>query len=304
MKKIEGIIVPVLTPITEEETLRLDQLEQLICYLVEGGVNAVFANGTTGEFARFSPEERAEIVCTAVKASNGRIPVLAGVSDCGTKKVIENIRKAEKAGADAAAVTMPYYFPTTSAYEQEEFIREVTEATELPVILYNIPAAAGCSLKKEALDAVCKIPNLYGIKDSSNDAGYFDWLRERYGGELKIFLGAEELNYYGLTHGADGLVPSLANPFPRVLSAAWKAAKDKDWESCKVHCDLVNAMNELNGFSDSWMSPNIWRKEALKQMGIMDAAFTRPHTPLSDADKKKTAEWVAYYKEHYAGKEL
>ena len=63
-------------------------------------------------------------------------------------------------------------------------------------------------------------------------------------------------------------------------------------------------MNELNGFSDSWMSPNIWRKEALKQMGIMDAAFTRPHTPLSDADKKKTAEWVAYYKEHYAGKEL
>ena len=116
---------------------------------------------------------------------------------------------------------------------------------------------------------------------------------------MKIFVGAEELNYFGLKNGADGLVPSLANPFPKVLAAAWKASREGDWEACKKHCDLVDEMNKLNRFSDSWMSPNIWRKEALAQMGIMSAAFTKPYIPVSEDDKKKIAEWISYYRTNY-----
>ncbi len=299
-KTIEGIIVPILTPITEEETPCLLQLKELTNYVIAGGVNAIFANGTTGEFARFSKEERGEILCSIVEAARGRVPVLAGVSDCGTKKVLANIRRAEEAGADAVATTLPYYFPTTSVKEQIDFIREVTLSTELPVILYHIPATVGSHLSERALDEVWELPNLYGIKDSSGDKDCLDRLLERYGERLRIFVGDEKLSYYGLRHGVKGLVPSLANPFPKVLAAAWKAAGKKDWEECKAHCELVNTMNELNSFSDSWMSPNIWRKEALKQMGIMEAAFTRPYTPLSEEDKRKVSGWISYYKEHYA----
>lgn len=164
--------------------------------------------------------------------------------------------------------TMPYYFPTTSIREQIEFTEDVTASTKLPVLLYNIPPVTGYSLNEELLDHVCDIDNLYGIKDSSGKAENFLKLKERYGEKLKIFVGAEELNYFGLKNGADGLVPSLANPFPKVLAAAWKASREGDWEACKKHCDLVDEMNKLNRFSDSWMSPNIWRKEALARWGL------------------------------------
>ena len=297
--KIEGIAVPILTPINEVEEINHEQLAALTNYVAEGGVNAIFVNGTTGEFARFSQKSRQELVSTVAKAAKGRVAVLAGVSECGTRLVIENIKRAEEAGADVIVTTMPYYFPTTSIREQIEFTEDVTASTKLPVLLYNIPPVTGYSLNEELLDHVCDIDNLYGIKDSSGKAENFLKLKERYGEKLKIFVGAEELNYFGLKNGADGLVPSLANPFPKVLAAAWKASREGDWEACKKHCDLVDEMNKLNRFSDSWMSPNIWRKEALAQMGIMSAAFTKPYIPVSEDDKKKIAEWISYYKTNY-----
>ena len=296
---IEGIIVPLLTPVTAEEKPCFSQLEGLTDYVIAGGVNAIFANGTTGEFARFTQEERARILACIVKKAGGRVPVIAGVSDCGTRMVIENIRWAEDAGADAVVTTLPYYFPMTSVKEQIDFITDVTAATPLPVFLYNIPAAVGCGISQQALDAVCGIDNLCAVKDTSGKPEVIDWLKERYGDSLKIFVGDERLNYYGLSHGADGLVPSLANPFPRILARAWEAAGRQDWAACRRHCGLVDEMNGLNRFSDSWMSPNIWRKEALAQMGIMDSTFTRPYNPVGREEKRTIAGYQLRYREEY-----
>lgn len=296
---IEGIIVPLLTPITPQETPCFSELEALTDYVIDGGVNAIFANGTTGEFARFPREERAQILACIVRKAAGRVPVIAGVSDCGTRMVIENIRAAEENGADAVVTTLPYYFPMTSVKEQIDFITDVTAATKLPVLLYNIPAAIGCSISEQALDAVCKIENLYAIKDTSGKPEMIDRLQERYGKDLKIFVGDERLNYYGLSRGASGLVPSLANPFPKVLARAWEAAKRQDWDLCKHCCDQVDSMNRLNAFSDSWMSPNIWRKEALAQMGIMNRRFTRPYNPVGETEKATIADYIRLYHQEY-----
>lgn len=171
--KIEGIAVPILTPINEVEEINHEQLAALTDYVSEGGVNAIFVNGTTGEFARFSQKSRQELVSTVAKAAKGRVAVLAGVSECGTRLVIENIKRAEEAGADAIVTTMPYYFPTTSIREQIEFTEDVTASTKLPVLLYNIPPVTGYSLNEELLDHVCDIDNLYGIKDSSRKGREF-----------------------------------------------------------------------------------------------------------------------------------
>ncbi len=299
MNRMEGIVVPLLTPVNEREEINYEQLKNLTDYVIRGGVNGIFVNGTTGEFARFSIADRQKIVRVVVEAANGRVPVAAGVSECGTRRVLENIKAAEEAGADAVVTTMPYYFPTSSVREQIEFVKDVTEAAELPVMLYNIPSVMGYALTEELLDEVCDIDNLYGIKDSSGQKESFDRLWERYHDKLQIFVGAEELNYYGLIHGAAGLVPSLANVFPGMLKRVWESSGKGDWETCKEQCALVDEMNRLNHFSDSWMSPNIWRKEALAQMGIISAAFTRPYQPVPEKEKHKIAQWITYYKERY-----
>lgn len=299
MKKIEGVIIPILTPLHSGETPDYEALRRLIDYVIEGGVDAIFANGTTGEFARFTYEERCKILEIIVEHTAGRVPVVAGVSDCGTRLVIRNIRDAEKIGADAVVTTVPYYFPTTSHAEQISFIQDVTASTKLPVLLYNIPSVVGCSLTFDVLDTVSTIENLYGIKDTSGDEAYLNDLVACYGDKLKIYVGDERLCFSGLRIGASGMVPSLANPFPRILAAAWKAAQKEDWDSCKKHTDLVNEINALNRFSDSWMSPNIWRKEALRQMGLMDAYFTKPYNNVSSEDQKKISDWIEFYEKNY-----
>ena len=299
MKNIEGVILPILTPIHSDETPNHEQLRRLVDYTVDGGVTAIFANGTTGEFARFTYEERCTILQTVVSQTAGRVPVLAGISDCGTRLVIRNAKAAEEAGADALVTTIPYYFPTGSHFEQIDFIRSVCAATALPVLLYNIPSVVSFSLSDEVLDAVCDIDNLYGIKDTSGDEAYLKHLIERYGSKLRVYVGDERLCYAGLRGGACGMVPSLANPFPKLLAAAWLAAGQGDWDECRHHTEMVNTINALNSFSDSWMSPNIWRKEALFQMGVIDRYFTKPYNPVGEKDRKKIAEWIAYYRKNY-----
>lgn len=298
MNQIKGVIAPLLAPVTEEEEINHEQLARLTRHVVEGGVDGIFVNGTTGEFGRFSRETRTDIVKTVVKASAGRVPVYAGISDCGTRAVIQNMKEAEAAGADAVVATLPFYFPNTSRYEERQFIQEIGEAAAVPVLLYNIPAAVGNEISLDVLEEAARMGQIAGIKDSSGDQEYMDQLLKRFGDkEFRVIVGDERMIYYGLSHGADGLVPSLANPFPRLLAQVYKCACEKDWEGCRKYCQVVDDMNRLNGFSDSWMSPNIWRKTALKLMDIMDDNFTHPYCPVdAETEKEVKKEVERYYR--------
>lgn len=300
MDQMQGVIVPLLVPVTKEEAVNYEQLMRLTNHVVEGGVDGIFVNGTTGEFGRFSRETRTDIVKTVVKASAGRVPVYAGISDCGTKAVIENMKGAEAAGAAAVVTTLPFYFPNTSRYEERQFIQDISVAASVPILLYNLPAAVGNGISLDVLEEAAQMEGIAGIKDSSGDQAYMDELLNRFREqEFRVIVGDETMIYYGLSHGADGLVPSLANPFPRLLARIYKCACEGDWESCRSYCDVVDEMNRLNHFSDSWMSPNIWRKTALKFMGVMDDYFTRPYCPVDAETEKEVKKEVERYLEMF-----
>ena len=295
-KKVKGIIVPLLTPIFKDELINENQLEKLVNYVIDGGVDAIFANGTTGEFARFNVDVRGKITEKVVRSVNGRIPVYAGVSDCGTKMVKENIRRAEAAGADAVVTTLPYYFPNISEFEMLHFFEDIAKATSLPVILYNIPAAVGSIIPITVIEKLQDIDNIVGVKDSGGIKTYLDLLIKKFSNSnYSILVGDESLNYYGLNSGADGLVPSLANPFPKLLSAVYQYAQQGNWKQSKYYCDVVDDMNRLNKFSDSWMSPNIWRKVALSKMDIIDYYFTEPYCPVNAETEKEIEKEIIRY---------
>ena len=300
MKRIQGAIIPMLTPIDARERPDLSQVSSLVRYLCDGGVDALFVNGTSGEFARFTPDERFETLRAAVEAADGRVPVLCGVSDCGTRLVIDNARRAGDLGADAVVTTLPYYFPTKSPVEQRAFIEAVLDASPLPVCLYNIPAVIGCSMDPAVLEALGGHDNLCGVKDTGGDIAYFRTLIEGIGDRVSVYVGDERLLYEGLRMGAKGFVPSIGNPFPRLTRAIWDSACRGDWEACRRYCGVVDRMNALNGFSDSWMSPNIWRKEALSQLGVCDAAFTSPHCDMDAASKQEVGRFIEEYREMFA----
>ena len=120
-----GVITPLLTPINQDESANYEQMRSLIDYVIDGGVDAVFVMGSTGEFARFDAQTRGEVLKESIKAVAGRVPVYAGVADTGLSSVLRNVSQAEKAGADVLVVTLPYYFPVYNDDEAYSFFSSV-----------------------------------------------------------------------------------------------------------------------------------------------------------------------------------
>ena len=297
MKKMaHGVIVPLLTPLCPDETLDLAGLERLVEHVVAGGVDAIFVMGTSGEFARFNDEMQAQCIAETVRLAKGRLPVFAGVSAGGVHQVLQHIQRAADAGASAVVTTAPYYFPNQNADELTAFFTQVLDHSSLPVLLYNIPATIGSTIPLNVLDALYGHPRLIGIKDSGGDVEYLKQLLDRFASpDFAVIAGVESILQEALNAGADGMVPSMANPFPKLLSGVWSACCSHDESKLEELYSMVDRFNKLNDYTTCWMSPNIWRKEALAQMGICAATMAQPSLPMPEEARRQTAALVAEY---------
>jgi 4-hydroxy-tetrahydrodipicolinate synthase len=275
---IRGVVVPVATPLAEDESVDERALARLIAHLTEGGVHGLFLFGTTGEAARLDDEQKRAAAEAAIAANGGRLPVFFGVSDCGTRKVIRNIRWAERMGADVIVCTLPYYFPVRDPREQLAFFEAVLGSTELPVMLYNIPSTINAEIDPEVVRKLSGVSNMIGIKDSGGNAEYLRRLTELAGeGGFKVLVGDESLSLQGLRMGAHGLVPSLANVWPALLVDLYESClrgDDKKAEYLQARLDEINRFNDC---SQSWLSALIFRKKALSMLGICGEKLAEPY---------------------------
>ena len=297
-----GVITPLLTPINKDESVNYEQMRRLIDYVIDGGVNAVFAMGSTGEFARFDVQTRGEILKESVKAVAGRVPVYVGVADTGLSSVLRNVSQAEKAGANVLVVTLPYYFPIYNDDEAYSFFSSVAASTKLPIMLYDIPSTCGASISLDVMDRLFHIDNIIGIKDSSGNLEKLKEILKRYknrGTDFAVTVGDERLCYDGFLSGADGIVPSLSNPYPKLLADIYRLAKAGDEPRLRELCDVMNQMNRLNGYCNAWMSPNVWRKKALSNMGICNEYCTQPYVAIDSQVNLKVLETTKLYHEMY-----
>lgn len=305
MKKItgSGIIPPLVTPINEDESINYDQLGKVIDHVVEGGVDAIFIMGTTGEYPRFSFEARRKATEEAVKMAAGRIPVYAGVGDAGLSMVKRHIEYAEKAGADVIVAGLPYYFPVNNDDDAYAYFHAVCTSTSLPVMLYNIPSTTAASISLDVIERLFPLKNVIGIKDSSGDAERLDATIKRFKGRDKDFavsIGSEELSFEGLQKGADGVVPSMANPFPKLWADIYRSALAKDIDRLKTLCALNDKWGEDNQYSSAWTAQMVWRKKAMFHMGICNDFCTAPYLPVDGKADKVVRETVGQYRKMYS----
>ena len=299
-----GIITPMLTPLNEDESVNYKHLTALVDHLIEGGIKSILSMGSSGEFARFDHHIRGEILKRTVESVAGRASVFAGVSDAGLLAVLRNVESAEKSGADAIVLTLPYYFPIYNDDEAYSFFSSVASSTKLPVFLYDIPKTCGASISLDTIDKLFNIKNIVGIKDSS---GNFEKLREllsRYknkGKDFAVVLGDESLCFDGLLAGIDGIVPSLSNPYPKLFVDIYETSKSGDESKLRGLCNVVKQMNEINAYCNAWMSPNVWRKKALSHMGICNDYCTKPYVPIDPKTDLQIQETIKLYKIMYKG---
>jgi len=164
----EGIIPSMVTPFDSKDRLNEAVLRKLTNYLINGGVHALFAIGSQGEFYTLTREEKKRITEIVVEGVNGRIPVYIGTGAMTTREAVLLTQIAEKARADAVSVITPYFISPSEDELYEHYIT-IAKSTKLPVLLYSNPGRTGINMSVKLVTKLSKIDNIVGIKDSSGD---------------------------------------------------------------------------------------------------------------------------------------
>src|SRR5947208_5298620 len=161
--KLEGIWTPIPTPLTKDGKIDTDATRRLVDFHIEAGIDGLLPLGTSGEFALLSREDREIVVKTVVDQANSRVPVVAGVSDPSIENVLQLSSDAKKAGADAVIATPPYYFTTTDEGHYNHF-KTISEAIDLPLLVYNIPEWTRSFVTPEILQRLADEKLVVGMK--------------------------------------------------------------------------------------------------------------------------------------------
>ena len=286
-----GIIPPILTPIEPDGQVDLRSLFRLTRWLIREGVHGIWACGTTGEFPCFDAGEREHVVGTCVEAA-GEVPVIANVSDCSTRLAIEHGRRALRAGADAVALTPPYYY-SNSQDELMAHYRAVREAVDAPLFVYNIPSTVKVKVEVETIVGLAEEGTVIGVKDSQNDLDFARTLSqtaEERGAALRLFLGTRSLIDAAMFVGAHGAIPGIANVVPRACVAAYEASARGDWLAAAAAQRRVTAafrLTKIAGGSGPSASMG-GMKAALKAIGVIDHAYVAAplRTPTADEEER------------------
>ncbi|WP_137289005.1 dihydrodipicolinate synthase family protein [Natronorubrum halophilum] len=224
-QELQGITCPLVTPFDPDSgDVDDDAFATLLDHLLEGGIDAVFPCGTTGEFASLSREEHARVVELAVEHVSGRVPVLAGAAATSVHDAVAHTETAAETGADAAVITPPYFHAANAPEGNQRFIERVADRSPLPLLLYNIPVCTGGRLEPETLVAVAAHDNVIGLKDSSGDLEYFLSVMRRTPDDFLTLQGYDALLLPALRMGADGGVNALSNAAPERYAELYDTA--------------------------------------------------------------------------------
>ena len=215
---LKGVIPPMISPLTSGGEVDVPATEKLVSHLIGAGVSGIFVLGSSGEGPWLTAAKQRQVVETAVRAAAGRVPVLVGVLEPSTERVLEGIEAVQQAGGDGVVVTTPYYFATDDAAVFRH-LEAAARASELPTVLYNIPQMTHNTLSVPVVRDLLTLDNVIAIKDSAGDFDRFSDLlhlkKERAG--FSVLQGAEKMADKALLAGADGVVPGLANIAPELF---------------------------------------------------------------------------------------
>ena len=290
--RTRGVVVPILTPMTPDESVDVASLRRLVNHLIESGVHAIWAAGTTGEFAALTADEQVKVIGTVAEQAAGRVPVIGNISAAGTKLAVELGRAVQEMELDGVAATPPYYFPGS----QDELLahyRYIKEQVGLPLWVYNIPQTVKTIVEPATIATLAGEGTVVGIKDSSGAGeplAQLNVLCEQGDIELVRLLGTIYRTTRTRALGAHGIVPGLDNVAPGIVARAWEAGEAGDEETARrydaklIAADRVTQFVETGGPTPSRLSE---LKSVLKVMGVLDHdTVSRPMTAMTEEAKQ------------------
>lgn len=277
MKKtiFTGAGVAIVTPMNPDESINFDRLGQIIDNQIENGTDAIVICGTTGESATMTDQEHVDCIEYAVKRVNGRVPVIAGAGSNHTSYAVWMSKEAKRVGADALLHVTPYYNKTSQTGLIRHF-NAVADATDLPIILYNVPSRTGVNITPATYRELAKHPNIVAAKEASGNISQIAQIAQACGDDLDLYSGNDDQIVPLLSLGAKGVISVLSNVMPRETHDICRLFfEGKIAESRVLQLKLLPLINAL--FSD--VNP-IPVKEAMNMMGWECGECRLPLVPM------------------------
>lgn len=288
---LDGITVPLVTPLLSATQLDCESLEQLCNHVITGGVRSIFVLGTTGEGPALSAALRRQVIERTCAAAKGKVPVLVGITDSSTAEAEGLAEYAAQAGASAVVYAGPVYFPVSAA-ELETEVARLVERLPLPVYLYNMPSHTHVVFDPDTVGRLSALRRVVGLKDSSGNLMYFQKVREAVRGraDFGLLMGPEELMGAAMMAGATGGVNGGSNIYPRLYVALYKAAARRDWAEAErlqqIVLRLSRGIYSAGTYSSSYLKG---MKCALSIAGLCGTAMAVPYEPWGDDQRRQIA---------------
>jgi 4-hydroxy-tetrahydrodipicolinate synthase len=290
--KFQGTATAIVTPFKKDGSIDEAALRRFVDFQISGGVEALVPVGTTGENPTLNADEQKHVIEIVIEQTNKRVKIFAGAGSNNTTEVVEKVRFAKKAGADAALVVGPYYNrPTQNGYFQH--FSTVADAVDIPLIIYNVPGRTGGNIEAATMLRMAEeIPNVVMVKEASGNMTQIMEIARNMPKHFSLLSGDDSLAYSIIALGGDGCISVVSNEVPKEYSNLLRLCLKGNWtEALQLHYRLLPLMN-IN-FIESSPTPV---KTALAMMGMMEETLRLPLVPLTEPSRVKLKNALAELK--------
>lgn len=285
MKRMYGVVIPMATPLTEDDHVDVLSLQRLTDFLIDKGVDCLYPCGTTGEMAYLTDDERILVVETVVRQAAGRVPVFAQVGAANTSSTIRLAQHAAACGADGVGVVTPWYFQLSDD-ALLSYYKEVSDSVpaDFPIYMYGIPQNAVNDITPALAERVAQAcPNVVGVKYSYPDMTRLQQLMTVRNGAFDVLVGPDHLYEAVVAVGGKGVISGNAMIVSEHYVAVREAMARNDWASATR---LQRKTNVLNAILCAKNNIGCY-KAILKQWGIIETA--RMRKPMEEVSAEDTA---------------
>lgn len=285
-----GAAVAIITPMNEDGSVNYDEFARFVDWQLENGTDAIVICGTTGESSTLEVDEHIECIRWCINYVNGRCKVIAGTGSNSTASAIEMSKEACKDGADALLLVTPYYNKTSQRGLVAHY-KAIHDATDKPLILYNVPSRTGVNILPETAAEIAKLPRVNGIKEASGNLDQVEKIHKLCGDELNIWSGNDDQIVDLLERGGKGVISVLSNVCPQETHDIVAKYLDGDIEGSKA---LMEKYMKLAKTLFCDVNP-IPVKEAVNMIGYKAGHCRLPLIDMTDENKTLMKETLEEY---------
>jgi 4-hydroxy-tetrahydrodipicolinate synthase len=276
--RLRGIITALVTPFSPTGQLDEDSLREIVQFHLRHKVHGLFPCGTTGMGPAMRPEERKRVAEVVINEARHRVPVIVQVGASDPTVNVELAQHAERIGAEAVASLTPFYYHPDEAAIIEHYER-LSQATRLPLLVYNIPSNTGINVNAKLLQKLSRIPNVVGIKDSSRDfsqlVDYLHVVPEWF----NVINGTDSYHFSAFCAGVHAGVSATANAFPDLFVEMYEAYRSKDFDRGRTLQLKIHAIRAAT--SEPQIAPHL---QALRMRGVRSGLVRPPLRSMTTAE--------------------